>query len=350
MRNRQGRGFTLVELLVVIAIIGILVALLLPAVQAAREAGRRSSCQNNLKQLGLGLHNFHDTYKHFPIGEYDDDGANFNWRTFMLPFIEQNALYTNLVNNSNFGGNNLYLPPGMGGGPNSNPPANGNIDNAPGAQLNSIGGTGIGSLSTPGWANVTMTGFICPSDVIPNFDNDGYGKCNYMANYGTTFDINGNSRGGIFNCASDKGGSQNGVMPYANDNATTWVCGTQSVTDGTSNTLFVGEMTEGQCINAAQTCDNGKFPIWIAGNNQSGCNGMTHGSVTFRIADGVAGYTLNLPRTSANSDYTFGSKHPGGANFAICDASTRFVAQTIAPATYNAISTRNMSEAISLDQ
>ena len=92
--RRRPRGFTLVELLVVIAIIGILIALLLPAVQAAREAARRSQCSNNLKQLGLGVLNYEDTFKTFPPSFLL--AADFNaqvWGTRILPFIEQNALY-----------------------------------------------------------------------------------------------------------------------------------------------------------------------------------------------------------------------------------------------------------------
>ena len=90
-RRSQYRGFTLVELLVVIAIIGVLVALLLPAVQAAREAARRSQCQNNLKQLGLALHNHHDTYKKFPT--FSAGNPNISWVVYLLPFMEQNNVY-----------------------------------------------------------------------------------------------------------------------------------------------------------------------------------------------------------------------------------------------------------------
>ncbi len=112
-RNHWGRaapGFTLVELLVVIAIIGILVALLLPAIQAAREAARRAQCQNNLKQITLGLLNYHDTRKEFPQGVYGAAPPDANWKDYaedglgwaarILPQIEEQGVYDRLVNNS----------------------------------------------------------------------------------------------------------------------------------------------------------------------------------------------------------------------------------------------------------
>lgn len=91
MSRRPGRGFTLVELLVVIAIIGILVALLLPAVQAAREAARRTQCVNNLKQIGLAMHNYQDTHKRLPPGSAA--GWGHTWHAYALPYMEQTPLY-----------------------------------------------------------------------------------------------------------------------------------------------------------------------------------------------------------------------------------------------------------------
>jgi len=107
MRSRRSSGFTLVELLVVIAIIGVLVALLLPAVQAAREAARASSCKNNLRQLGVALHNYHDTMNRFPSGwctlpeesgshSHDEVAPGWGWTVSLLPFMEQNNLYNSL--------------------------------------------------------------------------------------------------------------------------------------------------------------------------------------------------------------------------------------------------------------
>src|SRR4051795_7219477 len=104
MKSRTRRGFTLIELLVVIAIIAVLIALLLPAVQAAREAARRSQCINNLKQLGLGLHNYHQALGVFPLGNavaYSDPGVQTEWGTwsaqaFLLPYMEQQPIYNSM--------------------------------------------------------------------------------------------------------------------------------------------------------------------------------------------------------------------------------------------------------------
>lgn len=95
MKNRRHRGFTLIELLVVIAIIAVLIALLLPAVQQAREAARRSQCKNNMKQLGLAMHNYHDTFNMFPIGQRGGTTQP-NWKVGVLPYLDQAPLFTKL--------------------------------------------------------------------------------------------------------------------------------------------------------------------------------------------------------------------------------------------------------------
>ena len=92
--NRKSRGFTLIELLVVIAIIAILIALLLPAVQQAREAARRTQCKNNLKQLGLAIHNYHDTYSCLPIADVNGSANPVSAHARLLPYIEQSALFS----------------------------------------------------------------------------------------------------------------------------------------------------------------------------------------------------------------------------------------------------------------
>src|SRR3954452_19887871 len=148
-------AFTLVELLVCIAIIGILVALLLPAIQAAREASRRSSCGNNLRQLGVALHNFESAHHHFPAGRGDPIPSIFSAFAYLLPFIEQTTLRDRIVL--------------------TEPPTTFNV----GAKIYD------GSVNLP-VATATVTTFLCPSDAAAGVvSGSSFGPTNYAANAGS---------------------------------------------------------------------------------------------------------------------------------------------------------------------
>jgi prepilin-type N-terminal cleavage/methylation domain-containing protein len=316
----RGRSaFTLVELLVVIAIIGVLVALLLPAVQAAREAARRTQCSNNLKQVGLALHNFHDTYNKLPVGTHDDDNKSFCWRTWILPYMEQTPLYNQMTQAG------LWIPPQMGGG------ANGlNIDSVPASEI--AGVTVISDLCK------TKLGFyMCPSDTLPEKDNDGYFKTNYCGNVGPAV-------GTIATCASAdaKGELQQGVLLMSNQNTDTWTTSLARMTDGTSNTIMAGEVSETSNINKGLT-NARAYPIWAGGNNNGACSdGLAGSGAVLRFVD--TAYFVNR-KTGTESNMSFGSKHPGGAQFVLGDASVRFITESVSTVVYRAAGTRDNGEA-----
>ncbi len=198
MKRSSRTAFTLVELLVVIAIIGVLVGLLLPAVQSAREAARRMQCSNNLKQIGLALHNYHDTFRSFPPGWIRSNGAGdrryaWSWSGAILPFIEQSALQ----DNSGFGEVNIHsaaADPAL-----------------------------LKALQTP------VPGYRCPSDIAPATNNwlaihsERMATSNYVGTHNSDYwDVNGDStQGGMF--------IENEPTRF------------RDVLDGTSNTFMVGE-------------------------------------------------------------------------------------------------------------
>ncbi len=316
-RRRSWGGFTLVELLVVIAIIGILVALLLPAVQAAREAARRSQCTNNLKQLALALQNFHDTYKNFPTGQTDDDDEDLSWGFYILPYIEQQALYDQMVAQ-------LQDPSSANGGPCNPIPKPGTHASTDGPHdrldINKF-------TSAPTVRNHCMTvleAFLCPSNPIPNKDDQGFGASHYVGCMGTTYTIETDPSGSrlAWGCASPKGSAQTGMLVYDNDNTNTFCRTMASCTDGTSNTIIVGEI--GLSANVAPSKLNHRaFPLWAGGNGVT-CDGFTPSTLRFGDVD----HYINR-KVGAESDRSFGSYHPGGALFALVDGSTHFVAQTI---------------------
>ncbi|MCH7728405.1 MAG: DUF1559 domain-containing protein [Planctomycetes bacterium] len=207
VKKPKRSGFTLVELLVVIAIIGILIALLLPAVQAAREAARRTECNNNLKQLGLGLQNFHDTHQHFPPGQNRADDDGWGWGAYVLPYIEQSGLHDRIT------GGGVVLPIRLSR----------NLTN-----IRRGGGTILVYNQANFAPRESLEAFRCPSSVQPEF-------ANRLRNMATS---------NYFGCAGNNwSGSvrrRNGVLPRARNNPMQFMR-MADVTDGTAFTFIVGE-------------------------------------------------------------------------------------------------------------
>ncbi len=296
------RGFTLVELLVVIAIIGILVALLLPAVQSARAAARRMSCTNNLKNLAIALHNYHSANKKFPKG-FDDDKrttANWAWTNHILPYIEQQPLYDSL------GVGNRTLSQFF-------------VDARTGRDK-----ANIKLVQTP------LKIFRCPSDQFPDLlprTSAGVNLFYSTVQGGSARHFDSNSSPPNFEPATsnyiamkglydnqwcDTGRDNcknNGILFWESETAT------KHVTDGTSNTILLGERN-GRCLAGS----------WIGCRNPPGPDMWGSYYVL-----GRASIKLNHPTTGAHNTCTegFGSDHPGGAFFAMADGAVTFIEDNI---------------------
>jgi prepilin-type N-terminal cleavage/methylation domain-containing protein/prepilin-type processing-associated H-X9-DG protein len=355
--RRVRSAFTLIELLVVIAIIAVLIALLVPAVQKVREAAARAQCSNNLKQIGIALHSYHDTYKKFPLGEADDDNQGWCWRFWILPYLEQKNLYTAAMSDPT----PEYRPynPNVARNPQD-------IDayTYPQQAVN----TATGSSTVPaGVAGTPISIYMCPSDVLPPLSthsatasgvayNGPFAKSNYCGNIGgspTALGRNYPCGGGNPSSNDLQTNTWTGPLTLSNHNFANFMCRMADITDGTSNTVFVGEITESLSLSPTQL--NGVYPAWAGGvtlNNPgvtsltatSGNQGNLCGNTAalgnvFRFMDGS--YPLNSPKTVAASDNAFGSKHTGGANFLLADGSVRFITAGVDASTYQALGSRN---------
>jgi prepilin-type N-terminal cleavage/methylation domain-containing protein/prepilin-type processing-associated H-X9-DG protein len=357
MKAETRRGFTLIELLVVIAIIAVLIGLLLPAVQAAREAARRAQCVNNLKQMGLGMHNYHSAMDTFPSGGTENwSGTSYGnqaWGTWsahalLLGYMEGQPLY----NAANF---NWVCCWG---------------DGDQGWRVNST------------VTLATINNFICPSDglsPVPTQNDMWTGNNNnYHGSLGTSTNGYGESTGAFVG-----GGRAYGVGAF---------------TDGTSNTIGFGEALVGSGVREkvkwrsgpvlatqSATCTGGWCGVLDVSTNyaavltdlqvcQNGFenpDGKSHGR-GFRWAENGQGFTLfstivppssnqyqfsqcALSRSSPNSNAYDGqyqnanSNHPGGANFLFCDGSVKFLKSTINIRTYWALGTKANGEVVSAD-
>lgn len=326
----EGGGFTLVELLVVIAIIGILIALLLPAVQAAREAARRSSCVNNLKQIGLATQNFVQVRGQFPAGDpqkvcptHPSVGAFlYRWSSLAMitPYMEQFNVYQAL---------NMNVPLYTYTGSNPGPGYNVAPDNV--APVSSV-----------------IPLFLCPSDTERKVD-EFYGPTNYMACWGS-----GVPPWTIYTTAATDG-------VYYESSATRFA----DITDGTNNTALGSESTLWRGGTATTlTAENARevmvstrtMPISEATCSTIGASVQT--SNNGRWADGwprYSGYDHYLVPNSQVPDCAVvspmralwkaaRSRHPGGVNLLLCDGSVRFVGDTVDRDTWHALGSRNGGE------
>lgn len=325
MRGRNRAGFTLVELLVVIAIIGILVALLLPAVQAAREAARRMQCGNNLKQLGLSLQNYHDVYKIFPPAlmssgrypcatnnRYPEGVRNHSGFVLLMPFYEQQALFGQL--DLRYATNPSNPPAYPCGAPVLNPNPNFALlaRRLPTLECPSDPQTGEKrvELSTDFYA-MNPAGF----------------RTNYLFCTGVMTDYNDIHE--AYNADVRQGAFGNsGAARIA------------SVTDGTSSTIAIGEASGGRKkistsfgpwgLIGTHTCCHGRVVSNSAGPNivlsTTTCPDQNWAINKDWQADTCAPIPANFGKSYA---WVFNSLHPGGAQFVLCDGSTQFYAQTI---------------------
>jgi len=345
-------GFTLIELLVVIAIIAVLIALLLPAVQQAREAARRTQCKNNLKQLGLAMHNFADVYGNFPAGQIDDDTNSWGWGVSVLPFMEQGPLYqlsqtgttTPVISKAL-----LYFKPGRHKNPNGGSNVDDYNNHAAGLPISraqaDTGPTVTPAATGQGFVKTALPGFRCPSDNLAPQDNDQFGTSNYLGCMGSAQNIAGapvingitwqlmSATAGECGGASRHGSVQNGIMRFDNNNDVSFHQGFGDIVDGSSNTIHLGEVTEtrdpANLISAANT-GHCNYPVWAGGNPTSGCEFRCIGS-TLRLANNT--FYINRP-LGFEATLSFGSKHTGGAQFLFGDGAVRFLSDNIDTATY----------------
>lgn len=310
-RRSRPQGFTLIELLVVIAIIAILIALLLPAVQQAREAARRTSCRNNMKQLGLGVHNYHDTHSVFPYGYFSNEGTvgffknRDMWFHRMLPYMDAGNLYQQYE-----------------------------ATNPEYCWYDAVS------------AKVRVPSFLCPSN--PEYPLTTSGMGTYF-------------RGTYGGCA----GSTNGAGLVNNANGIFFrnsKISMRDVTDGSSNTLLFGE---GVVRRPETTLTGNAYSPWSEAGAYWG--GAIHGGGSFVTAEppntpvpdcgrGCGNYTETLfpcfsSDTAAPAGYSCATRstyvrsyHTGGAHVTLADGSVRFVSNNINLATWQALGTRGSGE------
>ncbi len=303
--GRRNLGFTLVELLVVIAIIGVLVALLLPAVQAAREASRRLQCSNTLKQLGLALHEYHDSNRRFPSGVVYPNRVL--WSAALLPYLEQGNLYNTL---------NFSLPFNDGNLPN--------------------GAACARYLSC----------FRCPSSNSPE----------HVTVQGVTNRVPSNYLGVASGLATRDVGKVPEILGRLSMDGTLYVnsrTSFASLLDGSSNTLVIGESLFSSDVAGLDSTGTGQIvDHWYIGTNDMGDILGDYIAETSEALGSTAVAINNAADTSIvvdEKELSFTSNHSTGAQFVFGDGHVSFLDKSIDRRTYSAMGTRAGGEVISLE-
>jgi prepilin-type N-terminal cleavage/methylation domain-containing protein/prepilin-type processing-associated H-X9-DG protein len=349
------RGFTLIELLVVIAIIAVLISLLLPAVQSAREAARRAQCTNNLKQIGLAIHNYIDRTNLFVPGmsaQPPGDGwawdAKVSWRVMILPELEQTTVYNswNLMLQEDTAGAawgtgwytliNVFQCPSDGQNTGFTPYGYAGTYSVMGPPPNPSGGSTAVPTTNYNMSfgdNYAVVPLGCQNpweDPLPLVLPPGAAPRGYNGFWGTN--------GQILNPPYN-----GGVMRGFADYRTGQTASIASVTDGLSNTILVGEVLPAQDNNNEMYGHTG-----IASGTTIPINYYTGQYNTGTKPCGGFG-TCNFACRESYSARGFKSMHPGGANFLVADGHVQFIKASISPQAYNALGSRNGGEIISAD-
>ena len=332
-RSRSARGFTLIELLVVIAIIAILIALLLPAVQQAREAARRTQCRNNLKQIGLALHNYHDTHNTMPYSWMVTITPNINlapWTVPILPYIDQGPLY------------NQWSPL---------VPAINEIAAMVPSMATQVQGN-LRVIQTP------LAAFQCPSSPAPATSNYHIGppdapaplswtaaRGDYIASSGVRQDFSTLAYTGF---PGGPPSSRSGILQEAPGG----VSRLRDVTDGTSNTMLVGERTGSSNIYRKTQVDP-TLTAAAGGGNGGGWGDFLIGEhwVSGSLYDGNPGASGGPCGINCNNirSQNFHSFHTGGIHALMGDGSVRFVSENVAQFLLAAMITRQGGEVATLE-